>query len=220
MRQTDTLENSGSSTYCRRKDKRPAEILKAALEEFSVNGFAATRLDDVARRAGICKGTIYLYFKSKENLFVEVVRDRMLPHVEKLELLGKQTKGSARDILQEQLKTIYRELVSTDARFIPKLIISEGSRFPDLVKFYFEEIITRLYNVIKAVIERGVKAGEFRTSALHWETQAILSPALAAAIWKTVFDQLNSLDLDAYLETHIDLLLHGLELQDQGGPGK
>lgn len=213
MRHADTLENSGPPTYCRRKDKRPAEILKAALEEFSVNGFAATRLDDVASRAGICKGTIYLYFKSKEELFVEVVRDRMLPHVEKLEQLSKQTGGSVKDILREQLKTIYRELVSTDARYIPKLIISEGSRFPDLVKFYFEEIITRLHKGIRAVIERGVAAGEFRPSAMNWEEQAILSPALAAAIWQTVFNQYETLDLEAYLETHIDLLLHGLEKQ-------
>ena len=213
MRQTETRENSGQPSYCRRKDKRPAEILKAALHEFSVNGFASTRLDDVANRAGICKGTIYLYFKSKEELFVEVVRDRMLPHVEKLEHLGKKSRGNAKDILREQLQTIYRELVSTDARYIPKLIISEGSRFPDLVEFYYEEIITRLHNVIRAVIERGVKAGEFRAAALEWEPQAILSPALAAAIWKTVFDQFNPLDLDTYLETHIDLLLHGMDIQ-------
>ena len=210
MGQTSTAENTTAS-YCRRKDERPGEILKAALEEFSINGFAATRLDDVAKRAGICKGTIYLYFKSKEELFVEVVRDRILPHFERLEELNEQHKGSAKEILREQLKTIYKELLSTDAMFIPKLIISEGSRFPELTKFYYEEIITRIHKVIKSVIERGVAEGDFRPSALNWKQQAILSPALAAAIWKTVFDQYASLDLDAYLETHIDLLLYGLE---------
>ena len=210
-RQIKSKENLTATTYCRRKNERPTEILKAALEEFSINGFAATKLDDVAKRAGICKGTIYLYFDSKETLFVEVVRDRILPHFEKIEDLTKQKEGSAKDILREQIKMIYKELLSTDARFIPKLIISEGSRFPELAKFYYEEIITRLHKTIKIVIERGVASGEFRSSALNWEEQAVMSPALTAAIWKTVFDQFAPLDLDAYLETHIDLLLHGLE---------
>lgn len=210
MSQVSNKDISTSTTFCRRKNERPAEILKAALEEFSINGFAATKLDDVAKRAGICKGTIYLYFDSKETLFVEVVRDRILPHFEKIEDLTKQKEGSAKDILREQIKTIYKELLSTDARFIPKLIISEGSRFPELAKFYYEEIITRLHKAIRIVIERGVASGEFRSSALNWEEQAVMSPALTAAIWKTVFDQFAPLDLDAYLETHIDLLLHGL----------
>lgn len=210
MGQTTTTDNTTVS-YCRRKDERPGEILKAALEEFSINGFAATRLNDVASRAGISKGTIYLYFNSKEELFVETVRERILPHFEKLENLSEQYEGSAKEILREQLKTIYKELLSADAIFIPKLIISEGNRFPELKKFYYEEIIKRIHKVIKSVIERGITSGEFRPSALNWEQQATLSPALAAAIWKTVFDEYASLDLDAYLETHIDLLLYGLD---------
>lgn len=202
-----------SLSFCRRKDARPSEILKAALEEFSLHGYAATRLEDVAGRAGICKGTIYLYFKSKEELFAEVVRDRILPHFEQLKDQSKQSEGSARDILRAQLQTIYRELVSTDTCCIPKLIISEGSRFPELAEFYFNEIIVPIHKIMGEVIARGVAAGEFRPSALQWAPQAILSPALTAALWKTVFDQFEHLDLDTYLETHIDLLLHGLEKQ-------
>lgn len=208
--QANKSTNSPSS-YCRRKDERPGEILKAALEEFSMKGFAATRLEDVAARAGICKGTIYLYFKSKEELFVAVVRDRIIPHLEKLEDLNKKSTGSVKAILRDQLTTIYKELLSTDARFIPKLIIGEGSRFPELSKFYFNEVVSRLHKIISIVIQRGVESGEFRPSALGWEQQAILSPALSAAIWITVFDQYASIDLDAYLQTHIELLLHGLE---------
>ena len=211
MLENETAQKTTTRMFSRRKDKRPREILDAALHEFSNNGFSATRLDDVAKRAGICKGTIYLYFDSKEDLFIEVVRDRILPHFEKLEELGSQTKGSAENILREQLKTIYQELLSSDARFIPKLIISEGSRFPDLAKFYHDEIIIRIHSLIGDVIKRGIAKGEFRSSALNWEQQAVLSPALAAAIWKTVFDQFAPLDLDVYLETHIDLLLNGLK---------
>tara|TARA_R110002096_G_scaffold434673_3_gene657224 strand:- start:34394 stop:35029 length:636 start_codon:yes stop_codon:yes gene_type:complete len=210
MKKASLPKNAATPTY-RRKENRPQEILTAALDEFSVNGFAGTRLEDVATRAGICKGTIYLYFKSKEELFVEVVRDRILPHIEKLENINERPEGNARDLLRQQLTTIYQELLSTDARFIPKLIISEGSRFPELARFYFEEIITRIHKVSQSIIERGVTAGEFRESALNWEQQAILGPALSAVIWITVFNEFEALKLDAYLKTHIDLLLHGLE---------
>ncbi len=199
------------TSACRRKEGRPKEILTAALQEFSINGFAGTRLEDVATRAGICKGTIYLYFKSKEELFAEVVRDRILPHIEQLENMNERPEGNAKELLRQQLTTIYQELLSTDARFIPKLIISEGSRFPELAQFYFEEIITRIHKVSQNIIERGVMAGEFRASALNWEQQAILGPALSAVIWITVFNEFEALDLEAYLKTHIDLLLHGLE---------
>ncbi|GJM04277.1 MAG: fatty acid metabolism regulator protein [marine bacterium B5-7] len=210
MNKVDFTANIETPT-CRRKEARPQEILTAALEEFSINGFAGTRLEDVAKRAGICKATIYLYFKSKEELFVEVVRDRILPHIEQLENLNERPESSAKDLLRQQLTTIYQELLSTDARFIPKLIISEGSRFPELAQFYFDEIITRIHNVSQNIIARGVAAGEFRNSALNWEQQAILGPALSAVIWITVFNEFEALDLDAYLKTHIDLLLHGLE---------
>jgi len=217
MKSTEYEIPATSPAFSRRKEDRPAEILRAALEEFSVNGFAGTRLEDVARRAGICKGTIYLYFKSKEELFEAVVRDRIIPYFEKMEEIGKQSDGSAGDILREQLKIIYRELVSTDTRYIPKLMIGEGNRFPKLAEFYFREIITRMHRLLRSVIKRGVDAGEFRPEALHWNPQAILSPALSAAMWRVVFDQFDPLDTDRMLNTHIDLLMNGLKA-DPGQP--
>lgn len=195
----------------RRKDERPGEILQAALEEFSINGYAATRLDDVAERAGICKGTIYLYFNSKEELFHEMVRHWILPQLEKIEQIGMKPEGTAENILREQLKVIYEDMVSTRASCIPKLIIGEGTRFPELAEFYYQEIITRCHQTMHGIVKRGVATGEFRKSALNWQLQAILSPALTAAIWKTVFDQFAPLDLKAYFQTHVDLLLHGLK---------
>lgn len=215
MKSTDYQVPATSPTFSRRKEDRPAEILKAALEEFSVNGFAGTRLEDVAGRAGISKGTIYLYFSSKEELFEAVVRDRIIPYFEKMEEIGKQSGGSASDILREQLKIIHRELVSTDTRYIPKLMIGEGNRFPKLAEFYFREIITRIHRLLRSVIKRGVDAGEFRKEALNWNLQAILSPALSAAMWRVVFDQFDPLDTEKMLNTHIDLLLNGLQV-DKG----
>jgi AcrR family transcriptional regulator len=198
------------TTRSRRKDERPHEILKAALEAFTEHGFEATRLDDVAERAGIVKGTIYLYFSSKEELFVEVVRQAILPHFETIEAMV-EGGGSAEEILRRQLQTIYQKLVSTEARYIPRLIIGEGTRFPELAEFYHREIITRCHRTLIEVIKRGVARGEFRKSALKWQPQAILSPALSAAIWLVLFDRVAPLDLDAYFQTHIDLLMHGLK---------
>lgn len=209
-------ELSHTPTHTRRKEERPAEILKAAMQEFSINGFAGTRLDDVASRAGISKGTIYLYFNSKEELFEAVVRDRIIPYFEKMEEIELQSSDSASDILREQLQIIHRELVSTDTRYIPKLMIGEGNRFPKLAEFYFREIITRIHKLLRTVIKRGVDAGEFRPEALQWSPQAILSPALSAAMWRVVFDQFDPLDTEAMMKTHIDMLLNALKVvQDQ-----
>jgi len=194
----------------RRKDERPNEILKAALEVFTTHGYAATRIDDVAERAGIAKGTIYLYFHSKEDLFAEVVRHAILPHFETIEAIAEQG-GSAEEILRMQLQTIYSKLVSTEVRYIPRLIIGEGTRFPELAEFYYREIISRCHRTLLAVIRRGVESGEFRKSALKWQPQAILSPALSAAIWLLLFDKYAPLDLNAYFQTHVDLLMHGLK---------
>ena len=195
----------------RRKDRRPTEILKAALEVFTAQGYAATRLSDVAARAGIAKGTIYLYFDSKEELFAEVVRHAILPHFETIEALAGQD-GSAEEILRLQLQTIYSKLVSTEVRYIPRLIIGEGNRFPELAEFYYREIISRCHSTLREVIKRGVSSGEFRKSALTWQPQAVLSPALSAAIWLLLFDRFAPLDLDAYFQTHVDLLMHGLKV--------
>ena len=195
----------------RRKDRRPTEILKAALEVFTAQGYAATRLADVAARAGIAKGTIYLYFDSKEELFAEVVRHAILPHFETIEALAGQD-GSAEEILRLQLQTIYSKLVSTEVRYIPRLIIGEGNRFPELAEFYYREIISRCHSTLREVIKRGVSSGEFRKSALTWQPQAVLSPALSAAIWLLLFDRFAPLDLDAYFQTHVDLLMHGLKV--------
>lgn len=195
----------------RRKDERPGEILQAALKVFAANGYAATRLDEVAERAGISKGTIYLYFDSKEELFAETVRHCILPSFETIEALAMTKDLSSEEILRRQLQTIYRELVSTDARYIPRLIIGEGTRFPELAEFYFREIISRCHKTLKEVVKRGVESGEFRKTALAWQPQAILSPALTAAIWLSLFNSFSRLDLDAYFKTHVDLLMHGLK---------
>ena len=194
----------------RRKEERPHEILESALKEFSEKGFASARLEDIARHAGISKGTIYLYFKSKEDLFHEMIRHWILPQLEKIEAVARDP-GSAEDILSKLLEIIYDNLVSTDARHIPRLIIGEGTRFPELARFYHREVIVRFHRSLRAILERGVASGEFRPSVLEWKLQPVFSPALTAALWKLIFDSIEPLQIDVYRKTHIDLLLHGLK---------
>ncbi len=193
-----------------RRGERIAEILAAALHEFFEQGFAAARLDAIAERAGIGKGTIYLYFDSKETLFEEAVRSMILPILERAQGIANAPQGAAADVLRALLTTFYREVVSTERRRILRLLIGEGPRFPRLLEFYHREVISRGIGVIRQVLAYGVARGEFRATAAADYPQTVVGPALAGAIWKMLFDNLEPLDVDQLCEAHIDLLLNGL----------
>lgn len=193
------------------KSGRSDDILNAALAEFSDKGFDATRLDDVARNAGISKGTIYLYFDSKEALFEGVIRRWIVPRVAAVESLLETHEGSVEDLLRAQVRTIYREMAGSNLRQILRLMIAEGPRFPHLVDFYFNTVIKRGLGVLGRTITLGVERGEFRETALPDYPQAVMAPAMIAAIWKLLFDAHHELDIDALYETHFDILMNGLK---------
>ena len=194
----------------RRKEARPEEILKAALQEFAANGFAATRVDDVARRAGISKGTVYLYFDSKQQLFEAVVRHWILPPLERIETLAKADEISSASLIRHQIATLYTELVGTDLRHILRLMIAEGPRFPDLVEFYYREIVMRGLTAITRVIDRGVASGEFRATAARDAPQAVVGAAIMAAMWRLLFEERHPVDLATLMKGHCDVVLNGL----------
>src|SRR6266540_2641858 len=127
----------------RRKAARPAEIVTAALEVFVERGFAAARLEEVARRAGVTKGTVYLYFKNKEALFKAVVRETIVPVIAKGEALAQTFTGSARDLVERLVREYWRLIGETALAGIAKLMMAEGVTFPQLTKFYYEEVVTR-----------------------------------------------------------------------------
>jgi AcrR family transcriptional regulator len=197
----------------RRKEARPQEILGAALAEFAANGYAATRLDDVARRAGISKGTIYLYFDSKEELFREVVRQSVVPQLENLRAAVEGFGGSVEDFIRTRFKEFELRLIESEVRFILRLLIAEGHKFPDLTQFYFDEVIGRGMAVLRRLVARGVAQGEFRPTALDEVPQLLVAPALMGLLWKTLFDRYRPLDLERMLETYVDLILHGLKAE-------
>src|SRR3989454_7062886 len=143
----------------RRKDARPEEIVAAALDVFVEHGFAGARLEDVARRAGVTKGTVYLYFKSKEALFKAVVRQTIVPAIAQGEALAQAFTGSARELLERLVREYWRLVGETALAGIPKLIIAEAANFPALTRFYYEEVVTRRHRLQAGVIERGIKIG-------------------------------------------------------------
>lgn len=188
-----------------RQVARREAILAAALEEFSANGFAATRLEDVARRAGIAKGTIYLYFRDKESLFQELVRAMLGPLVGAIEA-APMADLSARAVAEAIADMFVREIFGTRRKDVIRLIIAEGPRFPKLAEFYYREVIERVVVAVRALLTRAVARGELRNDALARFPQLLIAPALVAIVWNGLFDQFTPLDVRALMRAHIDLL--------------
>jgi len=187
-----------------RTERRDA-ILDAALAEFAAQGFAATRLDDIARRAAVAKGTLYLYFRDKESLFKELVRSRLSP------LVGAIRTAAARDLsvraLVELILNVFlTEIYGTSRKDIIRLIISEGPRFPELAEFYHREVIARVLPLLRRRLRQAVKSGELRQDALVRFPQLLVAPALVAILWSALFGRFSPLDARAFLHAHLRVL--------------
>ena len=199
----------------RRKDARPEEIISAALEVFADRGFAATKLEDVARRAGVTKGTIYLYFENKEALFKAVVRETIVPVIAQGEALAQSFTGSARDLLERLVREYWRLVGETRLAGIPKLMMAEAATFPELTRFYYDEVVTRGHRLMAGVIERGVQNGEFRPVNVTVAAKLAMSPLMHAVVVRRAFASCmpEGFNVQNYLDTHIDLYLHGIAKQ-------
>jgi AcrR family transcriptional regulator len=204
----------------RRKAARPAEILDAALDCFAERGFTATRMDDVAVRAGVTKGTVYLYFKTKEELFTALVRSKLLPNIERLEAASADAPAP---VLLERLMAMWAEhLVPSRASVLPKLIMAEAGNFPELAKFYLDEVIHPARAQLASVLRRGVQTGEFRPIDVDSIVYCVLGPLLFAVYWRHSFEPLDEapLDVAALCRTHLDTLLNGLRPPNVSGRGQ
>ena len=188
-----------------RRNERRAAILSAALEEFAARGFAATRLDDVARRADVAKGTIYLYFRDKESLFQELVRTMLSP------LVGAIAGAPLRDLpiraVVEMIFDVFvNEIYATRRKDVIRLILAEGPRFPKLAEFYYREVIGRVLPVIRARLMLAVERGELTNDALARFPQLLVAPALLAVLWSGLFGRFAPLDARELMRAHLDLL--------------
>ena len=183
---------------------RREAILAAALEEFAVGGFAATRLDDVARRAGVAKGTIYLYFRDKETLFQELLRSMFNPLVGALETLSVDDL-SAREIAQRLLDLFVREVLGTRRKDVIRLIIAEGPRFPKLAEFHYREVMSRVVPAMALLFARAAQRGEVDPAWARFP-QLLIAPGIVAIIWKALFERFAPLDVEAMMRAHLDLI--------------
>jgi len=205
-------ETATKPRWRRRKSARPEEILQAALEVFTDRGFAATKLEDVARRAGVTKGTIYLYYENKESLFKALVRGTIVPVIAKGEALAQAFTGTARDLFEQLVREYFRLVGDTQLSGIPRLMIAEAGNFPELARFYYEEVVTRGHRLMAGVLERGIKAGEFRRVNVAVATKLAMAPLMHAVVARKAFAACmpEGFDVAKYLDTHIDLYLHGI----------
>jgi AcrR family transcriptional regulator len=195
---------SRSETREARSAARREAILAAALDEFSSRGFEAARLDDVAKRAGVAKGTIYLYFRDKESLFQELVRAMLTPLVGTIEALGAADVpiGALADSIVE---LFVREIYETRRKDVIRLMISEGRRFPKLAEFYYREVLSHVIAALRALLARAAARGEV-PAALTDFPQIVVAPGLVAVIWSGLFERFEPLDVRKMMKTHVDLL--------------
>ena len=210
--QSDPRAPRALKRWRRRKEARPSEILAAALAVFSERGFSATRLDDVAARAGVSKGTLYLYFDGKEALLKAVVREALLPNLARIEARVADYEGSSRKLLDEILATIGGVFGRTRAGAIPKIIIAESGNFPELVRFYLDEVIRRAFALLSLVLARGVANGEFRSIDIANTVRIFASSMLFLALWKNAIEihAGETLDIEAFLGNMVEVAVHGI----------
>ncbi len=197
----------------RRKEARPQELLAAAIDLFVERGFAATRLEDVARRAGVSKGTLYLYYTNKEELFKAVVRESILPFLGKAESSVAEFHGHSGDLLRDVVMNWSRQIGQSKASGLGKLMLAEAVNFPDLAQFYRDEVMSRTVHMISSIVERGVSRGEFRNVDILQMTQVLIAPMMMLNVWRhsaVAPCEDGELQPQAFLENLLDLTLNGL----------
>jgi AcrR family transcriptional regulator len=196
----------------RRKAERPSELVHAALDLFVERGYTATRLDDVARCAGVSKATVYLYFESKEALFRAVVRDIVVPELARFEDLVRRHRGPTAPLVRELVHRWWRSVGETRLSGIVKLMTAEAGNFPELARFFVDNVVRRARRLFAGVLRRGVARGEFRQCNLNYAVRVLLAPLVFAVIYDR---SLRPYDRDPYraqvfVDTHLEMFLRGI----------
>jgi AcrR family transcriptional regulator len=203
-RTASSVRQRSVATRQAKSEARREAILTAALDAFSARGFEATRLDDVARRAGIAKGTIYLYFRDKESLFQELIRSMLTPLVGSIEAMG--AVDLPMSVIAEQMVELFvREVYETRRKDVVRLMIAEGRRFPQLAEFYYREVLSRIIAAVRAILRRAAARGEVPEGLVDFP-QIIAAPGLVAIIWSGLFERFEPLDVRKMMKTHIEML--------------
>ncbi len=208
----------------RRKQARPGELLDAALELFVEKGYAATRVEEVAARAGVSKGTLFLYFASKEELFKAVVRENITGHLDDWNQELDSFEGTSAELVRYGLHSWWERLGMTPASGITKLIMSEARNFPEIAAFYQKEVIEPGDRLLRRLLQRGIDRGEFRPLNLDQAVYSLIAPMIFLLMWKHSLGMCltadQQLDPVAFLDNQVDLLLHGMHRHENGSEWK
>jgi AcrR family transcriptional regulator len=209
--EVESVDCPDAPRWRRRSEARPAEIAEAALGLFTERGFAATRVGDIAARAGVTKGTVYLYFPSKEDLFREAVRARVTPLLSSGEALVAEYEGPSDELLRRLFRVWWSLLSRADHMQVPKLMMSEAAHFPNIARFYVEEVVQRARRLFAGAVQRGIDRGEFRAVDAPTVARLATAPLLHALVYQQSLQPFDEpLNNDTLLSSHIDLFLHGL----------
>ena len=210
--------NAEQGARQRRKEARPQELLEAALELFVEKGFSGTRAEEVAQRAGVSKGTLYLYYPSKEDLFKSVVRHNLSSLIAEGQELAGQFEGSSSELLSCLLQGWWQRVGETPAAGIHKIMLAEARNFPELAQFYSDEVILPSHQLFCDCVQRGIDRGEFRPMPLHEVAHALIAPLIFMALHRHSFGACAlqgqiEMSPETLLNTHLDLVLRGLEVR-------
>jgi TetR/AcrR family transcriptional regulator len=206
----------------RRKEARPGELLEAALDLFVDKGFAATRAEEVAARAGVSKGTLFLYFPSKEELFKAVVIENLAGRFTEWNAEFEAFEGSTSDMLRYCMRVWWERVGSTKASGLTKLMLSEGGNFPELAEFYRKEVVRPGHALLRRIIRRGIDSGEFAPVDVDHAIYAVIAPMMFLMLWKhsavICVDDQAEIDPEKYLAIQAETVLHGLNMPPKAGP--
>ncbi|HEX8430685.1 MAG TPA: TetR/AcrR family transcriptional regulator [Longimicrobium sp.] len=212
-RENEAGEEGDGRRWRRRAEARPGEILEAAMDMFVERGFAATRMEEIARRAGVTKGTVYLYFPSKEALFKAAVENNILPILEERERLAAEWNGSSADLLAASIRRWWEVMGTTRLRCVPRLMAGEAANFPELASFYMEHVVYRSRRIFESVLHRGIASGEFRPELdVPTAGRVLQGPLLYLATHMQSLQRFDAqpLDTEVFLEVTIDIFLRGI----------
>ena len=206
------VESKECCRWQRRKDARPQEIVDAALDMFVEYGFAATRLDDVAKQAGVSKGTVYRYFENKDALFIAVVKEIVVPEVAKIEQQAAEFNGSSAELLRMLVQGWWKAVGETRLCGIPKMVMADAGNFPELARFFVDNVVTRMRTIFEGIIRSGVESDEFRDCNIKHVARALMAPMVLAAIWERSLKPFDTEECDtsAYLDVHVDMVVNGI----------
>lgn len=206
------MTDQSGTTRKRRPETRPSEILEAALDLFTERGFSATRLEDVASRAGLSKAAIYLYFKDKMSLLKALVQETVGANIAMASGLIAQHRGPVEPVLRQLLVIMAGRMADGRLPQLIKLVISESRGHPEIGRWYLENVIGKALPLFQSLIEKGIASGEFRAVDARLAVKSLMAPMLLSAIWKSVFEPLDAepLDVEALAAQHAEMMIRGL----------